>query len=72
MAEASFSSIANARALVSDLRSVRDRWGERIQAGPTQPHGKSLNILMAQPVIDSPAVQERLGIPVMSANPGHT
>jgi Fic family protein len=68
MAEASFSSIANGRALVSDLRSVRDRWGERIQARSDAAAWKVVDILMAQPVIDSPTVHERLGIPVMSAN----
>ncbi|HXR21704.1 MAG TPA: Fic family protein [Acidimicrobiales bacterium] len=68
MAEASFSSIANGRALVSDLRSVRDHWGERIHARSDAAAWKVVDILMAQPVIDSPAVQERLGIPVMSAN----
>ena len=42
MAEASLSSIANGRALASDLRSVRDRWGEpKSRPGPTQPHGRS-------------------------------
>jgi Fic family protein len=68
MAEASFSSIANGRALVSDLRSVRDRWDQRIQARSDAAAWKVVGILMAQPVIDSPTVQERLGIPVMSAN----
>ena len=68
MAEASFSSIANGRALVPDLRSVRDRWGERIQARSDAAAWKVVDILMAQPVIDSPAVQVRLGIPAMSAN----
>ncbi|MGA3218487.1 MAG: Fic family protein [Acidimicrobiales bacterium] len=68
MAEASFSSIANGRALVSDLRSIRDRWGERIQARSDAAAWKVADILMAQPVIDSPAVQERFGIPAMSAN----
>jgi len=68
MAEASLSSIANGRALASDLRSVRDRWGERIQARSDAAAWKVVDILMAQPVIGSPTVQERLGIPVMSAN----
>lgn len=68
MAEASFSSIANGRALVSDLRSVRDRWSERIQARSDAAAWKVVDILMAQAVIDSPTVQERLGIPAMSAN----
>ena len=68
MAEASFSSIANGRALVSDLRSTRDGWRERIQARSDAAAWKVADILMAQPVIDSPTVQERLGIPVMSAN----
>ena len=68
MAEASFSSIANGLALVPDLRSVRDRWGERIQARSDAAAWKVVDILMAQPVIDSPAVQVRLGIPAMSAN----
>jgi Fic family protein len=68
MAEASFSSIANGRALASDLRSIRDRWGGRIQARSDAAAWKVVDILMAQPVIDSPTVQERLGIPAMSAN----
>ena len=68
MAEATFSSIAKGRALVPDLRSIRDRWGEHIQARSDAAAWKVADILMAQPVIDSPAVQERLGIPAMSAN----
>lgn len=68
MAEASFSSIANGRTLVSDLRSIRARWGERIQARSGAGAWKVADILMTQPVIGSPALQERLGIPAMSAN----
>jgi Fic family protein len=68
MAEASFSSIANGRELVSDLRSVRDGWGERIQARSDAAAWKVVEILMVQPVINSPTVQERLGIPAISAN----
>jgi len=68
IAEASLSSIANGRTLVSDLRSVRGRWAERIQARADAAAWKVADILMEQPVIDSPAVQERLGVPAMSAN----
>jgi Fic family protein len=68
MSEASLSSIANGRILVSDLRSIRDGWGERIRARSDAAAWKVVDILMAQPVIDSSAVQARLGIPAMSAN----
>jgi Fic family protein len=68
IADASFSSIANGRVLVSDLRSIRDRWGERIQARSDAAAWKVADILIAQPVVDSPLVQKRLGVPAMSAN----
>jgi Fic family protein len=68
MAEASFSSIANGRELVSDLRSVRERWGDQIQARSDAAAWRVADVLIVQPVVDSPAVQERLGVPAMSAN----
>jgi Fic family protein len=68
VAEASFSSIANGRALVTDLLNVRDRWSERIHVRSDAAAWKVADILLVQPVIDSPAVQERLNIPAMSAN----
>jgi Fic family protein len=68
MAEASFSSIANGRTLVSDLRRIREGWGDRVQARSDAAAWKVADMLMAQPVIDSLAVQELLGIPAMSAN----
>lgn len=68
VAEASFSSITNGRALVSELRSVRDRWGEQIHARSDAAAWKAADILLVQPVVDSPAVQARLGVPAMSAN----
>jgi Fic family protein len=68
IADASFSSTANGRVLVSDLRSIRVRWGERIRARSDAAAWKVADILIAQPVVDSPLVQERLGVPAMSAN----
>jgi Fic family protein len=67
-AEASFSSIANGRTLVSDLRSIREGWGDRVQARSDAAAWKVADMLIAQPIIDSLAVQELLGIPAMSAN----
>jgi Fic family protein len=68
VAESSFASIANGRALASDLRSVRAAWGERIQVRSDAAAWKVADILMVQPVINSPTVQKRLGVPAMSAN----
>lgn len=68
MAEASFSSITNGRMLVSDLRSIRRAWDERIQARSDAAAWKVADILVAQPVVDSAAVRGRLGISTMSAN----
>jgi Fic family protein len=68
MAEASFSSISNGRTLVSDLRSIREGWRQHIHARSDATAWKVADILIAQPVINSPAVQERLAVPAMSAN----
>lgn len=68
IADASFSSIANGRELVSELRTIRERWGDRVRARSDAAAWKVADVLIAQPVIDSPTVQERLAIPAMSAN----
>ena len=66
--EASFSAIDNGRQLVRDIRDVRQRWDEVIEArrGAT-PHALA-DLLVRQPVVDSPFVQRELGVSAQNVN----
>ena len=68
MADAAFSSIGNGRQLVSDLRGARQGWSSQILARSGAVAWRVADLLLRQPVIDSPTVQSTLGISAMSAN----
>ncbi len=65
---ASLSAIDNGRQLVRDLRGVRRRWDEVVEArrGST-PHALA-HLLVRQPVVDSPFVQRELGVSAQNVN----
>jgi Fic family protein len=68
MAEASFSAIGNGRQLVHDLRSTRQSWNLRIKARSDATAWRVADLLLQQPVIDSPAVMSALKVPAMTAD----
>ncbi|MBA2316489.1 MAG: Fic family protein [Euzebyales bacterium] len=67
-AEAAFRAVGNGRQLVSDLRGTRDAWEERIRARRDATEWKIADLLVRQPVIDSPMVQRELGVSATNVN----
>jgi Fic family protein len=68
LAEASFRAIDNGRKLVADLAVVRAAWGERITVRRGAAAHRLADLLVRQPVVDSPLVQRELGIAATNAN----
>lgn len=66
--EASFSAIDNGRELVGDLRGVRRRWDEVIGARRGSTPRALADLLVRQPVADSPFVQRELGVSAQNVN----
>lgn len=68
LAEASFLAIANGRELVADLRGVRSAWDERITARRGAAAWGIADLLLRQPVIDSPLAQRELDVTAANVN----
>lgn len=68
IAHASFAAIHNGRRLVADLHSVRGSWNELITARRNATAWKLADLLIRQPVIDSPIVQAQLKVAATNAN----
>lgn len=68
IADASFRAVANGRMLTTDLTAIRAGWAERITARRgAAAHGLA-DLLVRQPVVDSPLVQRELGVAATNAN----
>ncbi len=68
IAEASFRAVDNGRTLASDLGAIREGWKERITVRRgAAAHGLA-DLLVRQPVVDSPLVQRELGVAATNAN----
>jgi len=67
LANASFAAINNGRALVEDLHAVRANWGEAISARRGASAWRLADMLLSQPVVDSPLVQRQLGVTAPAA-----
>ena len=68
IADASFRAVANGRMLTTDLTTIRAGWSERITARRgAAAHGLA-DLLVRQPVVDSPLVQRELGVAATNAN----
>lgn len=67
LANASYAAINNGRQLVAGLHQVRDAWEERINARRGATAWRVADLLLSQPVIDSPMLQEELAVSDMSA-----
>lgn len=67
LANASFAAINNSRALVEELHAVRASWNEAITARRGATVWRLADMLLSQPVIDSPLVQRQLGVTAPAA-----
>ncbi|WP_278312428.1 Fic family protein [Lolliginicoccus levis] len=66
-ADAAFAATANGRALVADLRAIRDRWGTAIAARRGASAWRLADLLLRQPVVDAGTVAAELGIAPQNA-----
>lgn len=62
MASASYAAINNGHQLVDDLRALRAAWGERITARRGSGAQRTADLLLSQPIVDSPMLQRQLGL----------
>lgn len=68
MAEASFRAVHNGRMLAADLTGIRLGWSEQITARRGAAAHRLADLLVRQPVVDSPLVQRELGVAATNAN----
>ena len=61
-ARAAITAVANGHTLVSDLRSVRSDWADRVRSRKGSAAQRLLDVLLRQPVIDRRTVATELGI----------
>jgi Fic family protein len=62
MTSASYAAINDGHQLVTDLRALRARWDERITARRGSGAQRAADLLLSQPVVDSPMLQRELGL----------
>ena len=60
--EASFAAIANARLLVTKLRSIRDGWSDRVPTRRGPNTWRIADLLVTQPVLNAAVIADHLGI----------
>jgi Fic family protein len=68
VADASFRAVDNGRALAADLAATRAGWDERITVRRGAAAHRLADLLVRQPVVDSPLVQRDLGVAATNAN----
>ena len=61
------SAITNATLLVEELRAVRAGWGESVRARADSAAWRVADLLLRQPVLDSPTIARELAIPPQNA-----
>ena len=62
LAQASLTAMVNARQLVDDLREIRIGWDSRVRARQGATVWRLADLLLRQPVVDTPTVAQGLGI----------
>ncbi len=67
LANASFAAAANGRQLVLDLRQIRRGWEAKIKARRGATAWQLADVLLRQPVIDTPTVARELGVTPQNA-----
>ncbi|MEO6627104.1 MAG: Fic family protein [Aquihabitans sp.] len=68
LAEASFRAVDNGRALAADLNTIRAGWNDQITVRRGATAHRLADLLVRQPVVDSPLVQRELGVAATNAN----
>ena len=67
LANASFAAAANGRQLVLDLRVIRRAWDDQITSRRGATAWRLADVLLRQPVVDTPTVARELGITTQNA-----
>lgn len=67
MSNAAFAAVDKGRQLVTDLHAVRDGWKTRITSRRDAAAWKAADLLLSQPVVDSPMLQREFGITAPAA-----
>jgi Fic family protein len=67
LADASFAAINHGRALVDELHGLRESWDDAISARRGATAWRLADMLLSQPVVDSPLVQRELGVTAPAA-----
>ena len=67
LANASFAAAANGRQLVLDLREMRQGWEDKIKVRRGATAWRLADVLLRQPVIDTPTVARELGVAPQNA-----
>jgi len=67
LANASFAAAANGRRLVLDLRAIRQSWEDRITSRRGATAWRLADVLLRQPVVDTPTVARELGVTAQNA-----
>lgn len=70
MATASFAAIGNGRQLTATLEQLRTRWAAQISARRGAAVRRLADMVLRQPVIDSPTAQRELGLSAPAVNNG--
>jgi Fic family protein len=68
IADAAFRAVANGRELIVDLQAIRAEWDDLIRVRRGASAWRVADVLISQPVIDSPLLQRELGIAATNAN----
>ncbi len=68
IAEATFRAVDNGRGLASDLNNIRLNWEDRITVRRGATAHRLADLLIRQPVVDSPLVTRELGVAATNAN----
>ena len=68
LAEATFRAVANGRELVGALKATREGWNDQITVRRGASAHRLADLLIRQPVVDSPLVQRELGVAATNAN----
>lgn len=67
LANASLEAATTGRQLVRDLREIRHGWGERIRARRGASAWRLVDVVLRQPVVDTPTVARELGVTPQNA-----
>jgi Fic family protein len=62
LSNATFAAVNNGRALVAELHEVRNSWNDRVKARSDAAVWRVADLLLSQPVVDSPLVQRELPV----------